>query len=41
MKERILERIADLPGHVGMYYKNLQTGEEIEYNENDSLDLHL
>lgn len=36
MQEKIIERIGSMPGHLGMYYKNLQTGEEIKYNENQS-----
>lgn len=36
MKEQMIERISSLPGHVGMYYKNLETGEEICFNHNDS-----
>lgn len=36
MHEKIVERIDSMPGHLGMYYKNLQTGEEIKYNEKHS-----
>ena len=36
MKERILEQIASMPGHNGMYFKNLSTGETIEYRSKES-----
>ncbi|NCB41209.1 MAG: serine hydrolase [Clostridia bacterium] len=36
MREELMERISDMPGHVGMYYKNLKTGEVIGYKENES-----
>lgn len=36
MKNSLLERIASLPGHNGMYFKNLVTGETIEYHSTDS-----
>lgn len=36
MQKTIIERMSSMSGHVGMYYKNLITGEEIGYNEHDS-----
>ncbi len=36
MKEQIIERISSMPGHLGMYYKNLKTGEEISYRQDGS-----
>jgi beta-lactamase class A len=36
MQEAIIERLSSMPGHLGMYFKNLTTGEEIGYNEQDS-----
>lgn len=36
MQKTINERISSMPGHLGMYFKNLTTGEEIGFNENDS-----
>lgn len=33
MQEEIIERIASMPGHLGFYFKNLITNEEISYNE--------
>lgn len=36
MQKTIIERISSMPGHLGIYFKNLTTGEEIGYNENDS-----
>jgi len=36
MKNQLLERIKALPGHTGMYFKNLATGETIEYCADES-----
>ncbi|WP_326907787.1 serine hydrolase [Sedimentibacter sp. MB31-C6] len=36
MKTRILEKLNTAKGKIGFYYKNLITGEEICYNENDT-----
>lgn len=36
MKQRIVEQIASLPGHNGMYFKNMVTGETIEYRSRES-----
>ena len=36
MKQRILKQIASMPGHNGMYFKNLITGETIEYRSGES-----
>ena len=34
-KEAILARLSALPGAVGFYYKDLLTGEELGFNENE------
>lgn len=36
MKTKILEKLKTAKGKIGFYYKNLITGEEICYNENDT-----
>lgn len=36
MENRILESLKNSEGKVGFYYKNLVTGKEISFNENDS-----
>lgn len=36
MKIKILEKLKTAKGKIGFYYKNLITGEEICYNENDT-----
>lgn len=33
--DNILEQLKGLPGHVGFYFKNLNTGEILYHNEND------
>lgn len=37
MRESILSRLAQLPGKIGFYYKNLDTGEEIAWHENEPM----
>lgn len=37
MKNKILDRLQNFSGEVGFYYKNLQTNEIIEYNEEKSM----
>ena len=34
-KSEIISRLASLPGDIGFYYKNLNTGESFGYREND------
>lgn len=34
-REKILERLQNMPGKLGFYYKNLITGESFGYNENE------
>lgn len=36
LKSSILERMNEQTGHVGFYYKNLITGEELGYQENEA-----
>ena len=35
MKNKVLDRLRNFRGEVGFYYKNLQTNEIIEYNEEE------
>ena len=37
MKNKVLDRLRNFRGEVGFYYKNLQTNEIIEYNEEKSM----
>ncbi|QAT42445.1 serine hydrolase [Aminipila luticellarii] len=36
MRDEIIEKISKADGKVGFYYKNLVTGEEIKFNENET-----
>ncbi len=36
MKQDIISRLKNLPGKIGFYYKNLVTGEEIAYQEDEA-----
>lgn len=37
MRENILSRLASLPGKISFYYKNLATGQELAWNENEPM----
>ena len=37
MKDEILERLRELPGKIGFYYKNLTTGETISYHAEEPM----